>query len=120
MVAAMWRACLLAICLVACGSDNKTVDSPTSSTVQTVDCASVTADATVTTSGSMYSPMATTVSVGQVVKFVMIAGSGHNVTSSTANLTDDFGMTACKKFTAAGTFSFMCSVHGFMGTVTVQ
>lgn len=117
----MTRLIGLAFVLAACGgSSSSQSDAPANSSVATVDCATVTPAATVTTTGSAYSPMATTITMGQVVKFVMPSGSGHNVTSATPNLNDDFNMTACKRFTATGTFTITCSVHGFMGTITVN
>ena len=113
---------LALVALAACGGDSShQADAPASSnSVVTVDCGSVTPTATVTTSGSAYSPMTTMISQGQVVKFVMVSGSGHNVTSTTPNLADDFSTTDCKMFTMPGTFAFHCSVHGFMGSIVVQ
>jgi plastocyanin len=114
----------LALVLVgACGnsSSSSQSDAPASSNaVVTVDCSTATPAATVTTSGGAYSPMTTTITKGQVVKFVMVSGSNHNVSSTTPNLADDFGATDCKMFTTSGTFSFKCSVHGFMGSIVVQ
>jgi len=70
---------------------------------------------------SSYTPTASTVSVGGVVKFVMAAD--HNVApfpGNDAGLVVDFGETACLKFTAAGTYRFQCTTHTFQGTVTVN
>lgn len=100
-----------------------THDAPATATVQTVDCATATVTATVMTSGNAYSPAATTIAVNQVVKFVM--PSNHNVAPDSTGSTDsglnvDFGATGCLKFTAAGTFKFKCTLHGFSGTVTAN
>lgn len=95
-------------------------DAMTASSVVTVSCSTVTPAATITTSGLAYSPASATITQGQVVQFVMIQNSDHNVVSTTPNLSDDFNMTDCKMFTQPGTFQFHCSVHGFMGSITVQ
>ena len=131
----MTRLAMVAVVLAACGgSDNKTVDSqqmidsPGSggSNVQMVTCPATPA-ATVMTSGSAYSPMTTTISQGQVVKFVM--PSQHNVVpghvpSDSAiadpSLTVNFSETKCFMFTATGTFGFHCGPHSFNGTIVVQ
>jgi plastocyanin len=126
-------ACAL-ILLAACGDDGggmampdapKSIDAP-SATVTEVDCATVTPAATVTTTDAsfMFMPMATTISVGQVVKFT--TSLSHDVVPNPAaaktdpGITVGFGKTACLKFSATGTFGFMCMPHGFVGTVTVN
>ena len=103
----------------------KQPDAAAATTVVTVDCGSTTAAATVTTTDGMssYSPMATSITMGQVVKFV--TSLNHDVKPNPLNhpdpgLTVDFNMTKCLRFTSTGTFGFMCSVHGFVGTVTVN
>ena len=78
---------------------------------------------TVDVPSTMYMPISTTISVGGIVKFVMPAT--HNVAPSTTRASDpglhvDFGKTACLEFDKAGTFSFVCTTHGFAGTVVVQ
>lgn len=94
---------------------------PATSRVMEVTCPPNVA-ATVTTPGFMYSPAATIITVGQVVKFTM--ASNHNVIpdapTSDAGLTVDFGATKCLKFTEAATYHFECSPHHFKGTVTVN
>ena len=92
--------------------------------VAEVTCPS-TPDATVTTTNMVdaYMPMATTISVNGVVKFVM--ASSHNVTPNTITTTDpaisvNFGQTKCLRFAQAGTYGFYCMPHGFSGTITVQ
>ena len=42
------------------------------------------------------------------------------MTSTTGGLAVNFAETKCLMFTAPGTYNFKCSVHGFMGSVTVQ
>jgi plastocyanin len=114
--------------IAACSNSNsgtpdakKAVDAPPP-TVMTVTCPA-TPDATVTTGvADAYVQPATTITQGQVVKFVMNAA--HNVapntTMSDSGLNVGFGATACLMFTHTGTFGFHCSAHGFMGTVTVN
>ncbi len=80
---------------------------------------------TVTTNNSAnaYTPAMTTISAHGIVKFVM--SSEHNVAPDRPPLSDPglnvgFGQTACLEFDKAGTFNFMCSAHGFVGTIVVQ
>jgi plastocyanin len=128
----MTRIALAALLCAACGGDDggggtpdaKLADAASNAKVQAVTCPA-TVDATVTTSTTAdeYAPKATTVAVNAVVKFVM-PGS-HNVipdnsTSTDAALVVNFSETKCFKFTAAGTYGFLCAPHGFKGTVTVQ
>lgn len=127
----MTRLAMVALVLAACGgSDNKTVDakaidSPPAS-VQMVTCPATPA-ATVMTSGFAYSPMSSTITQGQVVKFVM--PSEHNVVPghvpsdsaiADSGLNVNFSETKCFMFTSAGTFGFHCGPHSFNGTVVVQ
>ena len=125
---------LALVALAACGGDStpaQQMDAPTkkdaaqAATVVTVDCGSTAAQATVTTTDAMmsYSPMATTITMGQVVKFQ--TSLAHDVKPNPLNhpdpgLTVDFNTTKCLRFTSTGTFGFMCSAHGFVGTVTVN
>jgi len=111
----------------ACGGGGSTpsIDAPVSSgnKVMMVDCATNAATATVATQNFMFTPMATTITAGQVVKFVL--ESVHDVvpdttTTSDPGLTVGFGATACLKFTTAGTFGFKCEPHGFKGSITVN
>jgi plastocyanin len=80
---------------------------------------------TVTTSDSMevYMPSSASISVGGIVKFM--TSSMHDVSPNSMRMTDaglvvGFNKTVCLEFDKAGTFGFKCSVHGFMGTITVQ
>ena len=113
--------------LAACGgSDSKTPDAAASTTVQMVTCPATPA-ATVTTSGLSFSPMTTTISQGQIVKFMPAidhnVAPGHNPTDSTIadpSLNVTFGGTACFMFTQTGMYGFHCVPHGFNGTIVVQ
>jgi plastocyanin len=63
------------------------------------------------------------ISVNGIVKFVM--PSLHNVAPNPMRNTDsglrvDFGATVCLEFDKAGSFGFLCSSHGFTGTIVVQ
>lgn len=80
---------------------------------------------TVTTSDSVlaYSPAMTTISAHGLVKFVM--SPAHNAMPNPLKTSDpglkvDFGQTTCLEFDKAGTFSFYCTVHSFVGTIVVQ
>src|SRR5690349_10225609 len=96
--------------LAACGGGGSTVDGPmhdgTNATVVMVDCNSTAAAATVTMNDMVdaYMPMASTIAMGQVVKFVTSAT--HNVEPNTsAAMTDPglsvgFSQTKCLRFTA--------------------
>lgn len=115
------------VVVAACGGGGSTpsIDAPASggNKVTTVDCATNAPTATVATQNFMFTPAATTIAVGQVVKFQL--ESVHDVVPDTSTTTDPglavgFGATACLKFTAAGTFGFKCQPHGFKGTITVQ
>ena len=67
--------------------------------------------------------MASTVSIGKVVKFVITAE--HFVMPNTLTTTDSAlavsrGQTKCFQFNVPGTYGFLCGVHGFTGTITVE
>jgi plastocyanin len=131
----MTRLVFAVLLLAACGGDDgggmvtpdaaKVIDAAPTNKVMTVTCPA-TVDATVMTTNTSFSfmPMSNTVPLNGVVKFVM--STDHNVAPNPmAALTDSglmvgFGQTACLKFTATGTYGFLCAPHGFVGTVTVQ
>ena len=103
----------------ACGGSDSKSDSPGMATVAKVTCPGTpAATITVNAGGTAYMPNTATIPVNGIVRYVITAA--HNVTSTTPGLAVDFGQTQCMQFSAAGTFAFHCSVHGFMGTVTVQ
>jgi plastocyanin len=79
--------------------------------------------ATVTDSSTAFIPMDTQIRVGDVVKFMITAE--HIVIPNTLTTTDPAlnigrGETKCFEFDKAGTYGFLCQVHGFTGTITVQ
>lgn len=130
----MTRLILAALFLAACGGDDgggmvtadaaNTVDAVAANKVVSVTCPA-TPDATVgiSTGGTAYAPMATTVPVNAIVKFVMTAthdAKPNTLTTTDPGLSVGFGETKCLKFTAAGTYGFFCSAHSFVGTVTAQ
>lgn len=132
----MKYAVLLSSMLAACGSGGGTTKNDAAGSgsgsgsgvvnkVTTVACAGATIAATVTTGVATemkYTPMATTITAGQIVEFKM--GGAHNVrpslTTGDPGLLVEFGADTCLKFSAAGTFGFYCQPHGFTGTVTVN
>ncbi len=110
---------LAALLLVACNpATSIRPDGDLDTTVKMVDCATVTPTVTVMTAGLAYDPTPTQIAVGGIVRFVM--PPQHNVSSATSGLAVNFGATQCLAFPIAGTYSFACSRHGFMGTVTVS
>jgi len=128
----LYRASLpLLIALAACGGGDsgnpvdaagQTDAGPPS--VRTVGCPPGIVP-TVTTSDSMevYMPSSASISVGGIVKFTM--SSQHDVSPNVGKMTDagltvGFGKTACLEFDKAGSFTFKCSSHSFVGTVVVQ
>lgn len=71
----------------------------------------------------MFIPKATTIPAKEVVKFVITAE--HFVLPNTLVTTDQLlmvrrGETKCFKFNTPGTYGFLCGVHSFTGTITVQ
>jgi plastocyanin len=130
----MIRFALAVLLVAACGGDDgggmvpidaaKVIDAaPPANKVTTVTCPTTPAATVMTTNASnSYMPMATTVPVDGVVRFVN--SSEHDVAPNPiAAMTDPglvvgFGQTKCLKFTQPGTYGFMCSPHGFVGTVS--
>ncbi|HEX4419601.1 MAG TPA: hypothetical protein VH165_16925 [Kofleriaceae bacterium] len=124
------------ITLAACGGDDGNKATPdaaapatdaatATATVKTVTCPATPAAMVMSTADNdtTFMPASTTVHVNDIVKFAM--ASTHNVAPYTGMPTDpglkvDFGATACLQFTATGTFTFLCTAHGFHGTVIVQ
>ena len=127
----MTRFALCAVVLAACGGDSKTPDAAVTAdsrpaTVQMVTCPATPA-ATVTTSGFAYSPATTTITQGQIVKFMPAIDHnvvpGHIPTDTTIadpGLNVTFGATTCLMFTQSGMYGFHCGPHQFNGTVVVQ
>jgi plastocyanin len=129
------RLALAALVLFGCSGDDGGDNNPMADAavqpdasmakVVTVDCPASPA-ATVTTSNltDAYHPMMTTISVNAIVKFEM--SSSHDVApnpiaaNTDSGLRVGFGQTRCLQFKEAGTYGFMCTPHGFVGTVTVQ
>jgi plastocyanin len=119
-------ACLM---LAACsGSSSSTPDAAMAdaapATVHSVTCPPG-GMPTVTTNDNAfaYDPMTTMISAHGIVKFVM--SPTHNVGPNPIRQSDPglhvgFGQTACLEFDQAGTFSFLCMAHGFVGTILVQ
>lgn len=73
-------------------------------------------------SPTMFIPKDSTISVGEVVKFVITAE--HFVLPNTLVNTDSMlmvsrGQTKCFRFGVAATYGFLCGAHGFTGSVTV-
>lgn len=97
-------------------------DSPPVAVVELSSCPSAVA-ATIEDSATRFIPNTATISIGDVVKFVITAE--HFVIPNTLTTTDDAlrigrGQTKCFRFNVTGTYGFLCGVHSFTGTITVQ
>ncbi|MEO6775380.1 MAG: hypothetical protein ABI467_20625, partial [Kofleriaceae bacterium] len=72
----------------------------------------------------VYSTGATapSISAGQIVEFKTSITHDVNpaLSGSDPGVKAGFSSDVCLKFTAAGTFGFYCSRHGFTGSVTVN
>lgn len=91
--------------------------------VELLDRCPNTVAATVTDSSMAFIPMETTIRAGDDVKFMIT--SEHIVIPNTLVNTDpalhiDRGETKCFRFHEPGTYGFLCQVHGFTGSITVQ
>lgn len=127
----MRRLLVSAILLAACSSGDGGTGSPTIDAapdappvpVEALAACPASVDATIEDSASAFVPAASTISSGGVVKFVITAE--HFVVPNTLTTTDpalevDRGETKCFRFNAPGTYGFLCGVHSFTGTITVQ
>lgn len=130
------RVCTPLACLIlaACSGSSTSAtpdagpmaDAAAMSSVHAVTCPTAGTPPTVTTSDSndtSFMPPTTTISAHGIVRFAM--SSIHNVMPNPPNPTDpglmvDFGKMVCLEFDRAGTFSFRCSAHFFVGTIVVQ
>jgi plastocyanin len=115
--------------LAACSDDSTgtpdgppTVDAP-SATVMAVTCPATVAE-TITTQAASFDKPTATISRGAIVKFV--STSTHPIGPFPGGQMTDPGIvvgegqTKCLMFTAAGTFKYICTVHSYLGTITVN
>lgn len=106
--------------LASCGGDDgggdDAPDAAGGSAITSVSCAGATLAATVTTSGSAYSPQSSTIAAGGIVRFDPSAT--HNVSGEGFDV--PLGGEGCFQFSEAGTFGFSCTPHGFTGSIIVQ
>ena len=122
-------AVLGALTLSACGADSKAADTPAMSTMPMpsppagVDTAAPNADPlAVTIRDFGFQPATLTVKVGQTVTWTNQDEEPHTVMGQDLKspVLGNQGSTFKHKFTAAGTYTYVCSIHPFMhGTVTV-
>ncbi len=119
--------------LAGCGGGGGGDNAATSS-VEVVDCSTVTPAATVTaTSTNTFNPQnAPPIAVNGVVRWISASNLAHTVTSGTSPAAEDGkfdqplntnGSSVCLKFTAAGTYNYFCTFHyamGMTGVITVQ
>jgi len=118
------RLFVLGLAMAGCGGggDPPAVDSPVSNpTIVRVDPCPATPDASFMTLSSRFEPTSATITQGQVVQFISESTHPIGPTGGTeATLTVPEGATRCFQFTAPGTYMFKCTVHGFVGTLTVN
>lgn len=118
---------LVSLVLVSCSGGGSSgpdaaPDSPPVKVVALSSCPTTVA-ATVVDSPTMFVPAMTTIRVGEVVKFTINAE--HFVIPNVGAASDPAlmvsrGETKCFRFNVTGTYGFVCGVHGFAGTITVQ
>ena len=119
------------LALTACddgGGDGGTPDAPRpdaqTAKVMEVTCPATT-PVTFTTQASSFNPSTATITMGQIVKFVStsvdhpIGPIGGDPLSDPA-LRVPATQTKCFTFLATGTFKFICTVHSYLGTLTVN
>lgn len=117
-----WLAVLLfAACDTGDGTTTK-VDAPPPVPIEVVDCPAIVA-ATVQDSPTTFIPKETTIPAKEVVKFMITAE--HFVLPNSLVNTDPLlmvrrGETKCFRFNTPGVWGFLCGVHSFTGTITVQ
>lgn len=126
----MYRPSIALLVLAACetggGGQTVTVDAPPDvppiPVVELSSCPPTVAN-TIVDSPTMFIPKTVTIPVGDVVKFTITAE--HFVIPNTLTTTDDAlrigrGQTKCFRFNVPGVYGFLCGVHSFTGTITVQ
>jgi len=125
----MYKASLVLLVVASCdtgGGQSSAIDAapdtPPIPVVALSSCPPVVA-ATIMDSPTMFIPKETNIPAKEVVKFVITAE--HFVIPNTLTTTDPAlmvarGETKCFKFNVPGTYGFLCGVHSFTGTITVQ
>lgn len=108
------------------GGNSVTVDAapdvPPTPVVELSKCPPLVA-AEIIDSPTMFIPKMVTIPRGEVVKFTIT--SEHFVLPNTLTTTDPAlnigrGQTKCFEFNVPGTYGFLCGVHSFTGTITVE
>jgi plastocyanin len=75
---------------------------------------------------SSFNPPTASITLGQIVKFDTSATLNHPIGPipgeplSDPGLVVPAGKTKCFNFLATGTFKFQCTVHSYVGTLTVN
>lgn len=126
----MYRSWVCLLVLAACetgdGGQTVTVDAapdvPVIPVVELSQCPPTVENEIVDTP-TMFIPKTLTIPVGGIVKFTITAE--HFVIPNTLTTTDDAlrigrGQTKCFRFNVPGVYGFLCGVHSFTGTITVQ
>jgi plastocyanin len=98
------------------------IDAP-GATVMTVTCPTTTVP-TITTQASSFDMPTLAIQQGSIVKFVSTAthpvGPFPGGQMTDPGIVVPEGQTRCLMFTATGTFKFICTVHSYLGTITVN
>lgn len=124
----MFRTLLVVVLAAACDTGGGTsgpdagVDAPVVAVEVLASCPATVA-ATVMDSATMFIPKATTVAAKGVVKFAITAEHSvlpNGLVTTDPALTVKRGETKCFRFNTPGTYGFLCGVHSFTGTITVQ
>lgn len=117
---------LLATACETGGGDAVTIDAapdtPPTPVVALSSCPATVAT-TIMDSPTAFIPKTSTIAIGDVAKFVIT--SEHFVMPNTLTTTDPAlmvsrGQTKCFRFNVSGTYNFLCGVHSFPGSITVQ
>jgi plastocyanin len=104
--------------------DSLAIDAPPDAAQFVMEVSCTGSELTIVTENNMfdYIPMMRTIDQNDVLRFDM--SSTHNVvptaSGSDPGLVVGFSQTKCLKFTATGVFTFRCTSHDFVGTVTVN
>lgn len=116
---------LILLATAACGGGGGGADAAPQfdarpSSVRAVTCPNPGGAADISATLSSYQPPSFTTTVNGIVEFNLTGG--HTVNSTTTGEMFSLGLNAngCLQFTAAGTFTFRCVPHGFIGTVIAQ
>lgn len=119
------RSFVLCAVLAACGGGGDDPppmpDAAAALEVTPVDPCPATPDESFMALATRFEPVSATITQGQVVEFVSDVDHPIGALAGTdSDLTVPESATKCFRFTMPGTYKFRCTVHGYVGTLTVQ